>query len=247
MKKLIALLFCLAVLATVARAEYPQATVKKLTPKSRPGEMMIRTTPSAKELEGKVAGLQKAVNQQVKTAQQTQAAPVKIKGDKRLVSVTLKVPEHFENGTDYHYWYCPAVIFNKDGALAFDGECWAAFNKAAGLNVGRLVDFSVNLSKFGEYTMGENAAESFYFESSYVADDSAVYDEPPFAVKDTFQLSPDRSYIVYKRVLFEDGSEFQKAVAKYYKENNLAEVNGETLSKYFKQKHPTTKTEATFN
>ena len=227
MKRLIAFMFCLAVLASFARAEYPQASAKTDV-------------------------LQKTVNQRVKAAQQQskpaqqqkKPAPVKINGEKRLVSVTLEVPEFLEDGTVYyHYWFCPAVIFTKNGALAFDGECRQAFDKAQALYENRTVNFIVNLAALGEYTTGKKAGQDFFFSAAYVADEG---DEDMRSIDQVFSLSDDGTYFVYKRLLFNDpnnehnvnNSEVKKAIAKYYIDNGLKDVSDQTLSAYFKQQHP---------
>lgn len=248
MKRLIALLFCLALLATAARAEYPQSG--KISPKVQPGEMAMRKS-SPQELESKVPGLKKAVTEGVKVAQK--AAPAKINGEKRLVTVRLELQrlEDNEEYMEHRYWYCPAVIFTKDGALAFDGECWKAFEEAAKLPVGPVAHFRVDLGNFGEYSTGEHAGELFYFMASYVANGPG--DEYTHSVDESFARSADKTYIVYKRSLFNapnveqtpDNSEVKKAIANYYAQNNLKEVTAETLSKYFQQKHASTKREVT--
>lgn len=182
--------------------------------------------------------------------QASQKKKVSIPGAKRLVTVLLELQEHDDSDYTLHrYWYCPAVIFNNQGALAFDGECWKAFTEAANLRIGPAAHFLVMLGNFGEYTYGEDAGQSFYFESTYVADGPG--DEYTLAVEDAFKRSADNSYIIFKRSLFNDptsannpdNSEVKKAIAQYYKDNNLKEVTAETLSAYFKQKHPTTKEE----
>ena len=191
------------------------------------------------------------------TQRQLQAAqranqPVKIPGEKRLVKVRLELQESEDNREFFHrYWSCPAVIFNKDGALAFDGECWEAIKEAADLPVGPVVHFLVDLGKFGEYTIGEEFGQPFYFRSTYVAVGEG--DEYTRSVDEAFKLSADKSYIVYKLSLFNDpknennsdNSEAKRAIANYYQQNNLREVTAETLSKYFKQKHPTKSEEIT--
>ena len=217
MKKLIALVFCFTVMAAVARAEYPKA----------PG----RSTP-----------IEDAVTQKVKAAQQ--AEPVKIPGGKRLVTVTLEVqqPEEDEQYVLHRYWHCPAVIFNKDGALAFDAECWKAFTEASKLTTGPAVRFKVNLGKLGKYKKGENAGEAFFFESSYTADGAVPRNEDDV---EAFKLSDDRTFIIYNLSLFNDpeNSEVKQAFAAYYQENNLQEVTAQTLSQYFKGTHPLFKRE----
>lgn len=192
-----------------------------------------------------------STQRQLQAAQQANQ-PVKIPGEKRLVKVRLEVQETDENRETLHrYWFCPAVIFNKDGALAFDGECWNAIKEAAKLPVGPVVHFLVDLGQFGEYTMGEEVGRPFYFHATYVADGEG--DEYTRSVDEAFKFSADKSYIVYKLSLFNDpknennvdNSQAKRAIANYYQQNNLREVTAETLSKYFKQKHPTQKKEIT--
>ncbi len=219
MKKLIALLFCLAVLTTVARAEYPAQAPQKTT------------------------ALQKAVTQKVQAAQN--AVPVKIDGDKRLITVRLEVqePDDNERYTLHRYWYCPAVIFTKDGALAFDGECWKAVEEASKKSLGPSVMFNVYLGKFGEYASGENFGNEFFFESSYVVGEGPVVSNENGV--EVFKRSADHSYITYNLSLFNDpeNSEVKQAISTYYAKNKLKAVTAETLSKYFRQKHPTTESE----
>ena len=79
----------------------------------------------------------------------------------------------------------------------------------------------------------------FYFESTYVVGDG----EGEGGVRGTneaFKRSADHSYIMYGLSLSNDhkNSEVKQAIAQYYRQNNLQPVNDETLSKYFKQKHP---------
>lgn len=268
MKKLIALLFCFAVMATVARAEfpkteYPQSELKTEVPSLREQIAQPRKTQTkwaapvaqrrpvaSQTTPQKKATVQQAVTQRVQAAQQ---APVQIAGKKRLLTVRLELQQLQDNEEylEHRYWYCPAVIFTKEGALAFDGECWKAFEEAAKLPVGPIAIFLVDLGNFGDYTTGEHFGESFYFRATYVADGPG--DEYTHSVDESFARSADKSYIIYKRSLFNpsnpgedpDNSEVKKAIANYYAENNLKEVTAETLSKYFKQKHATTKTEFT--
>ncbi len=189
-----------------------------------------------------------------KAAAQVKAPqPVKIPGDKRLVMVQLELQEEDVN-PDYilhRYWHCPAVIFTKDGALAFDGECWKAFEEAAKLPVGPAARFFVDLGKLGDYTTGEHAGEPFYFMASYVADGPG--NEYIHSVEESFVRSSDKTYIIYKRSLFNDptdeenvdNSEVKKAIADYYAQQNLKDVTAETLSKYFRQQHARTNRELT--
>ena len=107
----------------------------------------------------------------------------------------------------------------------------------------------MNFDKFGEYTTGEDLGQPFYFSSMYLPEGEG--DGETHSVDEAFKLSADKTYIVYKLSLFNDpkkegnadNSEVKRAIADYYQQNNLKEVNAETLSKYFKQKHPTTKEE----
>ncbi len=228
MKRLIALMFCLVVMAVTVRAEYP----------------------GAEDKQPKQGFFSKIARQAAAATKQSQA--VKIDGDKRLITVRLEVQS--QDSDDYmlhRYWYCPAVIFNKEGALAFDGECWKAFEEAAKLPIGPVAHFSVDLGNFGEYQTGEHYGELFYFMASYVADGEG--DEYTHSVDEAFTLSADKTYIVYKRSLFNDptgqgntdNSEVKKAIADYYSQHNLKEVTAEHLSKYFRQKHAHTKRELT--
>lgn len=194
------------------------------------------------------AGVQRQINK----AQQADQA-VKIPGAKRLITVRLELQNHEDDKYTLHrYWYCPAVIFNKDGALAFDGECWKAFEEAAKLPVGPVVHFRVDFGNFGEYTMGEDAGKLFYFQSTYVDGEG---DEYTHGIDEAFKRSADKSYIVYRLSLFNDpknennsdNSEVKQAIAHYYQQNNLTQVNAQTLSKYFKQQHVATKRELTLN
>ena len=227
MKKLIAGMFCLTMMAVFARAEYPGA-----------GE-----NPSNQDRLN--AAVQQAVSAQQGASQEAQ--PVKIPGGKRLVIVRLDVQEP-DQGSDkntlHHTWNCPAVVFNKEGALAFDGECWKAFEKAAQLSIGPTVQFTVDLGNFGDYTSGDNFGNPFFFMATYVAEGPG--DEYVHSVKESFKRSNDKAYIVYKRSMFNDpmnkgnadNSQAKKAIADYYAQNNLKEVTAETLSQYFSQKHP---------
>ncbi len=185
------------------------------------------------------------VTRQVNKAQQN--APVKIAGDKRLISVRLEIQEPEDEKYILHrYWSCPAVIFNKEGALAFDGECWQAFEEAAKLPIGPVAHFRVDFGKLGEYTHGEEAGNLFYFEGTYVDGEG---DEYTHGIDEAFARSADKSYIVYKLSLFKDpkngnnpnNSEVKQAITQYYQQNNLTEINAETLSKYFKQTHMSTR------
>ena len=181
--------------------------------------------------------LQQRIAQRAKQVNQ----PVQIAGDKRLVSVIFEVQQPEPDGQyiEHRYWECPAVLFNKAGALAFDSECQEAFTEAAKLEVGPAVSFRVDLGKLGEYTMGEYAGQLFFFEASYVAVGEG--DEEERSVSQAFRLSPDKTYMTYAFSLFNnpENSEVKAALAKYYDQQNLREVNAETLSKYFKQKHVT--------
>lgn len=226
MKKLIAWMCCLMVTAVVAQAQ--QAP--------------------------KAARINAAVQKQTLRAANRQApAKVTIPGPKRIVNVRLEVQELEDNEqwVLHRYWNCPAVIFNKEGALAFDGECWQGFEAAAQLQVGPVVYFTVDLGNFGEYSSGEYAGNLFFFSASYVA--VGPGDEYSHSVDESFKLSNDKTYIVYKRSLFNDpnnegnadNSQVKKAIADYYTQNNLKEVTAETLSKYFAQQHPRTKREVT--
>ncbi len=234
MKKLIALMFCLTVMAVAARAEYPGAEGK---------------SPQKARLNQAVARAASAAQQQAPQKQQ----PIKIAGEKRLVTVRLELQEMQDNEQYilHRYWYCPAVIFNKEGALAFDGECWKAFEEAEKIHPGPVAHFFVDLGNLGEYKMGEHYGEPFYFMSSYVAYGSG--DEYTHSVDESFVRSADKTYIIYKRSLFNDptnqenadNSEVKKAIANYYSQHNLKEVTAEHLSKYFRQKHAHTKQELT--
>lgn len=231
MKRLIAFVFCLALLATGAQAQTPKRTV---APANK------RTSLNLQE-----------VAKRIMEATQKDA-PVQINGNKRLATVTLELQQEAEDGgyTQHHYWNCPAVIFTKDGSLAFDGECWNAFEEASKLAVGPVVIFRVDFSKLGRYSTGEQAGEAFYFQSTYVDGEG---DEYTHSINEAFKRSNDQSYIVYKLSLFNDpsnegnpnNSEVKQAIANYYAQNDLKEVTAETLSKYFRQKHPTTNTELT--
>ena len=253
MKKLIALMFCLSVLATAALAQAPQQQPKPQVPSLReqisqprkmqakwPAPIPQRQLATQQPATGKKATMQQAVEEQVQAAQKQK--PVTIAGDKRLVTVTLEI-QQLEEGSQYlshQYWTCPAVIFTKDGALAFDGECWEAFTQASKLRVGPSVIFTVDLGKLGDYTQGKYAGYGFFFQSSYAADGPVPYNDDGVEV---FKMSADRSYITYNLSLFNEpeNSEVKQAIADYYQQNNLQQVSAQTLSQYFKGTHPSFK------
>ena len=191
-------------------------------------------------LSGKMAAMNKALKQKVQEA-----------NDKRFVKVHLKVQKPYsDKKIEKDYWSCPAIIFNKEGALAFDGDCWGAFEEAAILPSGPVVHFSVELEKFGKYTSGPEKGKAFYFNSIYVDGEG---DGEMYGINEAFKRSADKSYIIYKLSLFNDpkqegrsdNSEVKQAIANYYKEHNLKEVTAQEMANYFhgKQVTPTRKVE----
>lgn len=181
MKKLIALLFCLAVMATFVRAEYPNQEYPK---------------DGVKKLPNKVHG---------EYAQRNRKIDNLLNAQKLRVQVTLTAQTPYDEHRNLKNVYeCVGFIINKTGDVAIHKGCAEALNVAQREGTGH-VALHVDMRDLGNYKAN---GDRFYYEASSV--EPALFVERPDYLLFALPLSPNSEVKAALQKQFTDRPGFTK-------------------------------------